>query len=135
MKFLPAFYNVFDDLFYDPFMKSSSHDMMKTDIVEQGDRYLFNIALPGYKKEDIQMELKDGYLLIYANQDESREEKDDNGHIIRQERYRGSCSRHFYVGHVQKEDIKPSFANGELKISLPKTDMEQIEQKTYTPID
>jgi len=135
MKFLPAFHDVFDDLFHDPFMNYSSVDAMRTDIVEQGDQYVLNMELPGFKKEDIQMELKDGYLLITAHKDTNKEEKDSKGHVIRRERYSGSCSRNFYVGDVDQKDIKASFDNGELKISIPKEEMKEIEEKKYITID
>lgn len=135
MKFLPAFNDVFDDLFHDPFMNYSSVDTMRTDIVERDGQYLMNMELPGFKKEDIQMELKDGYLLISATKNSDTEEKDDLGHVIRRERYSGSCSRNFYVGDIRQEDIKASFDNGELKITFPKDTSKQIEEKKYIRID
>lgn len=135
MKFLPTFSDMFDDLFHDPF-NYSSVDTMRTDIVEQDGKYLMNMELPGYKKEDIQMELKDGYLIINATKNVDNEEKDDDGHVIRRERYSGSCSRNFYVGEgIKEEDIKASFDNGELKISIPKDNVKQVEQKKYISIE
>lgn len=135
MKFLPTFSDMFDDLFHDPF-NYSSVDAMRTDIVEQDGKYLMNMELPGYKKEDIQMELKDGYLIINATKNVDNEEKDDDGHVIRRERYSGSCSRNFYVGEgIKEEDIKASFDNGELKISIPKDNVNQVEQKKYISIE
>lgn len=135
MKFLPTFSDMFDDLFHDPF-NYSSVDAMRTDIVEQDGKYLMNMELPGYKKEDIQMELKDGYLIINATKNVDNEEKDDDGHVIRRERYSGSCSRNFYVGEgIKEEDIKASFDNGELKISIPKDNVKQVEQKKYISIE
>ena len=95
-----------------------------------------NMELPGYKKEDIQMELKDGYLIINATKNIDNEEKDDEGHVIRRERYSGSCSRNFYVGEgIKEEDIKASFDNGELKISIPKDTVKQVEEKKYISIE
>lgn len=135
MKFLPTFSDMFDDLFHDPF-NYSSVDTMRTDIVEQDGKYLMNMELPGYKKEDIQMELKDGYLIINATKNVDNEEKDDDGHVIRRERYSGSCSRNFYVGEgITEKDIKASFDNGELKISIPKDNVKQVEQKKYISIE
>lgn len=135
MKFLPTFSDMFDDLFHDPF-NYSSVDAMRTDIVEQDGKYLMNMELPGYKKEDIQMELKDGYLIINATKNVDNEEKDDDGHVIRRERYSGSCSRNFYVGEgITEKDIKASFDNGELKISIPKDNVKQVEQKKYISIE
>ena len=134
MKFLPAFNDMFDDLFHDPF-DYSSVDSMRTDIVEKDDQYMLNMELPGYKKEDIQLELKDGYLMINATKNYNNEEKDNDGHVIRRERYSGSCSRNFYVGDkIKEEDIQASFDNGELKIALPKDTTPQIEDKKFIPI-
>ena len=135
MKFLPAFNDMFDDLFQDPF-NYSSVDSMRTDIVEKDGNYLLNMELPGYKKEDIQMELKDGYLIINATKNVNNEEKDEEGHVIRREHYSGSCSRNFYVGDaIKHEDIKASFDNGELKITIPKDVTPQVEEKKFIPID
>ncbi|WP_028043231.1 Hsp20/alpha crystallin family protein [Candidatus Stoquefichus massiliensis] len=135
MKFLPTFSDMFDDLFHDPF-NYSSVDAMRTDIVEKDGQYCMNMELPGYKKEDIQMELKDGYLIINATKNIDNEEKDDEGHVIRRERYSGSCSRNFYVGDgIKQEDIKASFDNGELKITIPKDTVKQVEEKKYISIE
>lgn len=135
MKFLPTFNDMFDDLFSDPFHHSSV-DAMRTDIVENDGQYLMSMELPGYKKEDIQMELKDGYLLINATKNINNEETDSKGQVIRRERYHGSCSRQFYIGEsIKHEDIKASFDNGELKISIPKNNVQQIQEKKYIPID
>ena len=135
MKFLPAIDSLFDDLFHDPFQHVST-EQMRTDSVEKDGNYLLNMELPGYKKEDIQMELKDGYLIINASKNVSNEEKDEDGHVIRRERYSGSCTRNFYVGDsIKEEDIKASFDNGELKISIPKDTIKQVEEKRYIPIE
>lgn len=134
MKFLPAFSDMFDDLFHDPF-DYSSVDSMRTDIVEKDGHYLLNMELPGYKKEDIQLELKDGYLMISATKNYDNEEKDEEGHVIRRERYRGSCNRSFFVGDkITEEDIQATFTNGELKIGVPKDTTPQVEDKKYIPI-
>lgn len=135
MKFLPTMNDVFEDLFYDPFRSYASVDTMRTDISEQDGQYLLNMELPGFKKEDIQMELNDGYLSISATKNESTEEKNDQGQIIRRERYSGSCSRSFYVGDVRQEDIKASFDNGELKVYIPKNKVRQVEEKKFITID
>lgn len=135
MKFLPAFHDVFDDLFSDPF-DYSTVDSMRTDIVEKDGQYLLDMELPGYKKEDIRMELKDGYLMISATKNINNEEKDSDGHVIRRERYSGSCNRSFYVGdNIKEEDVKASFDNGELKVTIPVTSTPQVEEKKYIPID
>lgn len=133
MKFYPMMNTVFDDLFYDPFMSRSSNNM-RTDIIEKENEYELSMELPGFNKEDIRMELKDGYLMISANKNTDNEVKDDEGHIIRRERYQGSCSRSFYVGDMKEEDIKASFTNGELKVSLPKTGIKRADEKKYIEI-
>lgn len=137
MKLLPGlFTNAFDEVFRDPFFTSHTYDHMKTDIREQDGKYVLDMELPGYKKEDIRMELKDGYLSIQAVRNNSTEEHDDEGNIIRQERFSGTCSRSFYVGSgVRQEDITASFENGELKVSFPKVDQEAVEQRTFIPIE
>lgn len=133
MKFYPTINNVFDDLFYDPFMSRSSNNM-RTDIIEKENEYELSMELPGFNKEDIRMELKDGYLMISANKNTDNEVKDDKGHVIRRERYQGNCSRSFYIGDVKEEDIKASFTNGELKVSLPKSNVKHAEEKKYIEI-
>lgn len=135
MEFLPIMNDVFNDLFYDSFKNYSNVNAMFTDICEQNDQYLLNMELPGFKKEDIQMELKDGYLLVSATKNADTEEKDDQGHVIRRERYSGSCSRRFYIGDIKQEDVKASFDNGELKITIPKNTVKQVEEKKYLSID
>ena len=83
------------------------------------------------KKEDIHLELNDGYLNVSASHNTSKDEKDDKGNVIRQERYSGTFSRSFYVGeNVKEEDIKASYENGELKITFPKEQEKLPEKKT-----
>ena len=98
--------------------------------------YELEINLPGYKKEDVQAELKDGYLTITASTNSNTEEKDENGKYIRRERYVGSCSRNFYVGEqVTEQDVQAKFENGILKLSVPKKEAApQIEDKKYIEI-
>lgn len=123
-------FSLFDDLFTQP------KGLLKTDICEKDGMYLLNMEMPGYQKKDIQIELKDGTLKVTASRNNATQEKDDNGRIVRKERYSGSCSRSFYVGEGYKqEDIKASFDNGELKITLP-TQVEKIEEtKKYITIE
>lgn len=135
MRFLPTMNDVFDDLFYDSFRDHSTVNAMRTDISEKDNQYLLNMELPGFNKEDIQMELKDGYLIVNATRNVNNEEKDEDGRVIRRERYSGSCSRNFYVGDIRQEDIKALFDNGELKISFPKENVKQLEEKKYIYID
>lgn len=138
MKFLPGL-NLFnalsDDFFYDPFASSKTCLTMKTDITEKDGFYTMAIELPGYAKEDIHLDLKDGQLSVSASTQEDKEEKDSKGNVVRRERYSGSCSRSFYVGEgVSDEDIKASFVNGELKIIVPAGKERVVEEKKFIPI-
>ena len=138
MKLLPGFNtfdDVFDNMFNDSFFKGTNN-YMRTDVKEINNNYVLEMELPGFNKDDISVELHEGYLTITGNKSSNVDEKDNNGNIIRQERYSGSCSRSFYVGdEVKQEDIKASYNNGELKISLPKTASKQIENRKYIQID
>lgn len=138
MKLLPSFrtLDVFDDLFNDVFMDQPAVDMLKTDIREKDGRYILEMEVPGIKKEDLTIALKNGYLQVSAKRESNSEEKDDQGHLIRQERYSGSCSRQFYVGDgIKEDDIKASFANGELLISIPSEKPAELQEKKFIPID
>lgn len=139
MKFVPSkmslFDNAFDDLFNDSFFRTNS-GVMKTDIKEKDGSYLLDVELPGFKKEDIHLNLENGYLTIEANHNVDNSEKDQEGNVIRRERSYGSCSRSFYVGDaITEEEIKAKYENGELKIFLPKKDMTKAETKKTILID
>ena len=111
------------------FGKHASH-LMKTDIRETDSSYKFSIDLPGFKKEDVSAELKDGYLTVTAVKSHQDEEKNEEGKLIRQERYSGSCSRTFYVGEsVDEKDCKAGFEDGILKLSFPKTPEKKVPEK------
>ncbi len=135
--------NLFDD-FMDGFAFPTANwnyakntaNVMKTDIKENDKGYELDIDLPGYKKEDVKAELKDGYLTISASNDNTKEEKDEDGKYIRKERYTGSVSRSFYVGkYVTEEDIHAKFENGILKLSVPKVDAPKVEENKYISIE
>ena len=129
--------NMFDDMFRDPFFTSSkTTKLMKTDIQEKGDKYILDMDLPGYDKEDIKAQLKDGYLTITAQKNTSNEDKDEMGNYIRRERYCGKCSRSFYVGDsIKEEDIKANFNNGILELTFPKEVEQKAEEMKYITID
>ncbi|MCI8763771.1 MAG: Hsp20/alpha crystallin family protein [Lachnospiraceae bacterium] len=145
MLFTPARrhsgFDLFDDFFNDPFFSTpfsqSSNTLMRTDVRDDGTNYLLDIDLPGFKKEDIQAELKNGYLTIGAVREDNKEEKDNNGKVIRQERYSGSCRRSFYVGdQLKQEDIHAAFENGVLKLQFPKEAPKAVEEAPrYIPIN
>ncbi|HIT65400.1 MAG TPA: Hsp20/alpha crystallin family protein [Candidatus Ventrimonas merdavium] len=126
-------FDLFDDFFNDPFFTApashSTQTLMRTDVKDDGVNYLMEMDLPGYQKEDIRAELKDGYLTISAAHNDSKDEKDKDGKLIRQERYSGSCKRTFYVGeHLRHEDIKAAFENGVLKLQFPKEAPKPVEE-------
>lgn len=134
MRYYPVFDNLFDDFFTTDSQGTSS--VMKTDIVEKDGNYELSIEMPGVKKEDIQMELKDGYLNVTASHNTNKEDTDKEGRIIRQERVSGSYSRSFYVGNdVRTEDVKASFDNGELIVTVPKEAPKKIEENKFIPIE
>ncbi len=113
------------------------NQLMKTDIREHEGGYELDIDMPGFKKEDLKAELKDGYLTIEGHTSRSEDEKDKNGKYIRRERFSGSCKRTFYVGEeVTEEDIKAKFEDGILKLSVPKKQAQpKVEQKKYIAIE
>ncbi len=139
MMMIPRRKNEFDllgEMFSDPFFTEHESKIMKTDIKEKEDKYLIDVELPGYQKENIKIDVEDGYLTVHAEINSDNEEKEE-GRFIRKERYVGSCSRSFYVGtEVQSEDIKASFKDGMLKIEVPKKDeKKKLPEKKYIQIE
>ena len=127
--------NIFDDLFNTPFFTRSEQNMMKTDIKEHDGGYELTVDLPGVKKDDIKAELNDGYLTITAENNSSKDGKDEKGKYICRERYSGSYSRSFYVGDaVTEEDIKAKFENGTLTLDIPKKEALPEKQNKYIAI-
>ena len=139
--------NVFDDFFEFPFYDDKAEkklyghhaaNLMKTDIQEHDDGYTLEMDLPGFKKEEIQIELNNGYMTISAAKGLDEDEKDKkSGKYIRRERYTGACQRSFYVGEdVTEEDIKAEFKHGILKLFIPKKEAKPaVEQKKYVSIE
>ena len=133
-----------DDIFngfFDDFVRPGretryTRQLMSTDIKELETGYELHIELPGYKKDDVQAELKDGYLTVTASA-KAKDEDAEKGRFVRRERYVGTCSRSFYVGkELKQEDIKARFEDGILKISLPKPEqLKQVEEKKYITIE
>lgn len=115
--------------------KHAAH-VMKTDVKEHDDKYELVVDLPGFKKEQIQIELKDGYLTISAQKGLEKDEK-ENGKYIRKERYSGSKSRTFYVGNeVTENEVHAKFENGILKLDIPKKEAKKaVEQNHYVTIE
>ena len=104
--------------------------MMKTDVRETEDSYELDMDLPGFKKDEISLDLNNGTLTVSTNKSMEKKDEDKNGKMLRQERYAGSMSRSFYVGdHITEEDVKARFEDGVLRISVPKKDAKKVEEK------
>ncbi len=110
--------------------------LMKTDVHEQEGQYEVDIDLPGFKKEDISLELNGGYLTVGAAKGLDKDENDRKGKLIRQERYAGSMQRSFYVGeNLTEEDIKASFKHGVLSLIIPKKEASKLPEKKQILIE
>jgi HSP20 family molecular chaperone IbpA len=141
---LPSIFveNLFDDFFddsfgmtpawgrRDPLYGKNAKNLMKTDVRETESSYELDVDLPGFQKDEITADLKNGYLTISAAKGVDKDEQDQNGRYIRQERYVGACSRSFYVGDVQPGEVSAKYENGILKISLPKREKKELPQST-----
>ena len=144
--------NLFDDFFNDfPFyndrdMKKAERklyghrakNLMKTDIKEKGDSYILEMDLPGFKKDEIQVSLENGYLTVQAARGADKDAQEEKtGRYIRQERYAGACERSFYVGDdLTQDDIKGEFHHGVLKLTIPKKEAKPaVEQSKYISIE
>ena len=91
------------------------------------DSYELAVDLPGFKKDEINIDIKDGYLTVSAEKGLDKKEEDKKGRILRQERYAGVCSRSFYVGNVKPEDVKAKYESGVLSVVLPKVDQKKLD--------
>ena len=143
---LPSIFaeDLFDDMFdmdamfgrKNPLYGKHAKNLMKTDIRETEKTYELDIDLPGFKKDEIQVELENGYLTIRAEKGLDKDEKDKKGRYIRQERYAGAMSRSFYVGTaVTVEDMGAKFENGILQLTVPKKEAKQVEGHKYIAIE
>lgn len=140
---LPSIFNrgfmndFFDDDFLMDFRGNKTNNLMKSDIKETENSYLLEVELPGFDKNEIKAEVKNGYLVIEAKHDEKKDEKDEEGKYIRKERYSGYCTRSFYVGEgLTEKDIKGKFENGILCLEVPKKEPEKaVEEKKYIQIE
>ena len=107
-------------------------NMMKTDVKELDNGFEVDIDLPGFKKDEIRLQLENGYLTVNAAKGLDKDEQDKKGRYVRRERYAGSMSRSFYVGdHVTEKDIHPKYENGILRFSVPKEEKKPIEEKKH----
>lgn len=115
-------FDLFNDFFGgDDFFTRRESAIMKTDIREKKDKYVIEMDLPGYEKENINLTLKDGYLEVAAKVEKEEDNDDKNEKFVHKERFYGHCSRSFYVGEaITEEDIHAEFKNGILRIDIPK---------------
>ncbi len=143
---LPSIFHetMFDDLFNDfgrdlmnidrTLYGKNVKNLMKTDVKEEGDHYEVAVDLPGFSKDEVKVDLKDGYLTITAGK--SLEKKDDEkSKYIRQERYVGSMTRSFYVGDVRPEDVRGKYESGVLTLTVPKEPQHKVEPNTHIAIE
>ena len=134
---LPQMFNksLFNDFFTEPMFNVNTTNRMCTDIKEKDNGYELAMEVPGFDKEDLKLNLEDGYLTISAEHKTSNDKKDEDGHIIRQERYYGSTKRSFYVGdQITKEDIQAKYDKGILSIFVPKKEVKKIENSQVIEI-
>lgn len=113
-----------------------AQNMMKTDVKETDEGYEVDIDLPGFKKDEIQLELNNGYLTISTQKALEKDEKNKKGRMLRQERYAGMMQRSFYVGeHITEEDVKASYESGVLHLMIPKKDAPKVPEKKTIQIE
>lgn len=126
--FEDSFDRMFDDAFKNFWGDNQlrRYDAFRTDVIDQDDNYLLQAELPGFKKEDINIDLKNDLLTISASHKEEKDEEEQNKYI-RKERYYTSYSRSFRVNNIEAEDIDASYNNGILEVRLPKKDAEAKE--------
>ena len=140
--------NLFDEFFDDDFpmipMRSirnplygkNAKNLMKTDVRETDNTYELDVDLPGFKKDEVQLDLKDGYLTISAAKGLDKDKEDKKGKYIRQERYAGACSRSFFVGEeIEPRDVSAKFEDGILRVSLPKRVKKELPRNSTIAIE
>ena len=126
--------NPFDDDFFRPFFGRPEMNSFRVDVKDEGDHYLLEADMPGFKKEDIHVDLKDGYLTLRAEKNLEKEEKKEKK-VIRSERYVGSMSRTFYVGDVRPESIKCKYEDGVLTLEFPKAEQPKLPESHSITIE
>ena len=141
---VPSIYgeNMFDDFFdgsffggHSPLFGKHARNLMKTDVRELDKSYELDVDLPGFKKDEIHVDLKDGYLTIGASKGLDKDQQDENGKYIRRERYAGVCSRSFFVGDaIRPEDISAKYEDGILRLSVPKTVHKELPEASAITI-
>ncbi len=115
--------------------KHAQH-MMKTDVQETEDGYEVDVDLPGFRKDEIHLELNNGCLTISTEKSLTKDDTDRKGRMLRQERYAGMMQRSFYVGDsITEEDVKASYESGVLHLHLPKKDAPKVPEKKVIQIE
>ena len=146
---LPSIFgeNLFDDWFGFPAFPEfhdidrklygkHAHHEMKTDVHEHDDHYEIDIDLPGFQKDELTLNLENGYLTVGAAKGLDKEHKDKKGKVIRQERYAGAMQRTFYVGEaLTEEDIHAKYENGVLSLTIPKKDQKELPERKRIAIE
>lgn len=147
---LPSIFgeNLFDDMFddafslmpsfgtRDPLYGKHAKNLMKTDVRETDTGYEIDVDLPGFKKDEVQVQVNNGYLTISAAKGLDKDEQDHKGRYIRRERYAGQCIRSFYVGSgIQPQDVRAKYEDGILRLSLPKGQAAQLPQNNTVSIE
>ena len=113
-----------------------ARNMMKTDVQETDEGYEVDIDLPGFKKDEIQLELNNGYLTISAEKSLEKDGENKKGKMLRQERYAGVMQRSFYVGeHITEEDVEASYESGVLHLMIPKKEAPKVPEKKVIQIE
>ena len=119
-----------------PLYGKNTKNLMKTDVRETDNTYELDIDLPGFKKDEVQLDLKDGYLTISAAKGLDKDQEDKKGKYIRQERYAGACSRSFFVGEgIEPRDVSAKFEDGILRVSLPKQVKKELPRNSTITIE
>ena len=145
---LPSIFgeNLFDDFFNDwntlpawnqnnPLYGKRAKNLMKTDVRETERSYELDVDLPGFKKDEVKVELQNGYLTISAAKGLDKDEEDKKGRYIQQERYAGACSRSFYVGDVEADQVSAQYEGGVLRVSLPKEGKKALPKNNTITIE
>ena len=138
--------NLFDEFFDDSFEKNffggrnplygkNAKNLMKTDVKEHDGAYEVDIDLPGFTKDEVNVELHEGDLTVTAAKGLDKDQEEKDGRYIRRERYAGSCSRTFYVGNLNPSDIKCKYESGVLQLTVPKMDREALKAQNRIAIE
>ena len=145
---LPSIFgeNLFDAFFDDSFERNfwnqrnplygkHTQNLMRTDVRETDTSYELDVDLPGFQKDEIHVDVQDGYLTVSAEKGLDKDEENKKGRVLRQERYSGACSRSFYVGDVKPEDVKAKYESGVLTVLIPKEEPKKLTSSSKIAIE